>query len=123
MEALKLEELMPAYDVKAAYSIHVAAGPQRVWEELLHADFANLRIVRRLTMIRSFGRKSKPTSPRTLNTMGVSGSGGFLEIARLPQKEIVLAIVGKFWRPDAPLLRRAVRARDAAERCGTIQCE
>jgi hypothetical protein len=106
MEALKLEELMPTYDVKAAYSVQVAAQPQRVWEELLHADFTGLPIVRRLTMLRSFGRRPpKPTGPRTLDTLGASGSGGFLEIARLPQQEIVLAIVGKFWHPDAPLLR------------------
>jgi hypothetical protein len=95
-KVLKLEELMLAYDVKAAYSIQVAAGPQRVWEELLNADFTGLPMARRLMMLRSFGRrKSKPASPRTLNTMGASGSGGFLEIARLPQEEIVLAIVGK----------------------------
>jgi hypothetical protein len=106
MEALKLEELMPTYDVKAAYSIHVAAEPQRVWEELLNADFTGLPIARRLMMLRSLGRRQqKPSGPRTLNTLGASGSGGFLEIARLPQQEIVLAIVGKFWRPDAPLLR------------------
>jgi hypothetical protein len=103
---LKLEELMPAYDVKAAYSIPVAAQPQRVWEELMYVDFTNLPIVRCLMKLRSFGRRQpKSSGPRTLDTMGASGSGGFLEIARLPQQEIVLAIVGKFWRPDAPLLR------------------
>jgi hypothetical protein len=102
---LKLEELMLAYDVKAAYSIRVAAEPLRVWEELLHADFTGLPIARRLTRLRSFGRKPKPSGPHTLNTLGAPGSGGFLEMARLPQEEIVLAIVGKFWRPDAPLLR------------------
>jgi hypothetical protein len=104
-KVLKLDELMPTYDVKAAYAIQVAAEPQRVWEELLNADFTGLPIARRLMMLRSFGRRQpKPSGPRTLNTLGASGSGGFLEIARLPQEEIVLAIVGKFWRPDAPLL-------------------
>jgi hypothetical protein len=28
-----------------------------------------------------------------------------LEIARVPDQEIVLGIIGKFWRPDAPVLR------------------
>src|SRR5882672_2751439 len=97
---------MPAYDVKAAYSIDIAATPQRVWEELLHADFTNMPIARRLMKLRSLGRR-KPASgaPRTLATMGSDRAGGFHEISRVPEQEIVLAIVGKFWLPHAPVLR------------------
>jgi len=92
---------MPAYDVKAAYSIDIAATPQRVWEELLHADFTNMPIARRLMKLRSLGRR-KPASgaPRTLATMGSDRAGGFHEISRVPEQEIVLAIVGKFWLPQ-----------------------
>jgi len=97
---------MPLYDVKAAYSIDIAATPQRVWEELMHADFTSMPIARRLMRLRTLGRrKPPPGQPRTLATMGAGGAGGFLEIARVPEQEIVLAIIGKFWRPDAPVLR------------------
>jgi hypothetical protein len=37
--------------------------------------------------------------------MGSRGAGGFLRIACIPEQEIVLGIIGKFWRPDAPVLR------------------
>ncbi len=97
---------MPAYDVKAAYSICIAATPQRVWEELLNADFTSMPIARRLMRLRTLGRR-KPASnaPRTLATMGSGGAGGFLELSRVAEQEIVLAIVGKFWLPHAPVLR------------------
>ena len=97
---------MPAYDVKAAYSIDIAATPQRVWEELLHADFTTMRVARRLMRLRTLGRRKPPPGrPRTLATMGAGGAGGFLEIARVLEQEIVLAIVGRFWLPHAPVLR------------------
>jgi hypothetical protein len=103
---VKLEELMPAYDVKAAYSILIAATPRRVWEELLNADFHNLPITRRLMRLRTLGRRKPQTGqPSTLATMGSGGAGGFQEIARVPEEEIVLAIAGRFWLPHAPVLR------------------
>jgi len=103
---------MPAYDVRAAYSILIAATPQRVWEELLNTDFKSLPITRRLMKLRSLGRR-KPAigQPSTLAALGsggaggAGGAGGFLEISRVPEQEIVLAIVGRFWLPHAPVLR------------------
>ncbi len=107
---MKLDELMPQYDVKAAYSMHIEASPQRVWEEIMKADFSSLPVARRLMALRTFGRRKPRTGqPRTLGSlggsMGARGAGGFLEVARVPEQEIVLAIVGRFWRPDAPVLR------------------
>jgi hypothetical protein len=103
---LKLEELMPGYDVRAAYSILIAATPQRVWEELLNSDFHSLPITRHLMRLRTLGRRKPPTGqPSTLATMGAGGGRGFLEIARVPEEEIVLAIAGRFWLPHAPVLR------------------
>lgn len=103
---MKLDELMPQYDVKAAYSMRINAPQQRVWNEIMNADFSNLPVARRLMALRTFGRR-KPAAgqPRTLESMGSRGAGGFQEIARVQEQEIVLAIVGRFWRPDAPVLR------------------
>lgn len=98
---------MPAYDVSAAYSIRVAASPARVWQEVMNIDFSQMPLARRLMALRTLGRK-KPQStqrPDTLATMAESDAGAFKEIGRIPQQEIVLAIIGKFWRPDAPILR------------------
>jgi hypothetical protein len=77
-----------------------------VWEELLNADFTNMPIARRLMRLRSLGRRKPPTGPPSaLATMGSGGAGGFLEIARVLEQEIVLAIAGRFWLPHAPVLR------------------
>jgi hypothetical protein len=105
MEFMKLDELMPAYDVAASYSMPVAAPPERVWEEVMNADFSQMPLARLLMGLRTLGRK-KPSSNRkqTLATMAEQDAGGFKEIGRVPGQEIVLAIIGKFWRPDAPVL-------------------
>jgi hypothetical protein len=103
---LKLDELMPVYDVKAAYSMRVNATPQRVWQECMNGDFSHMPLARRLMALRTLRRKkTAPGEPRTLATIGGQGAGGFFEIARVPEQEIVLAIIGKFWRPDAPVVR------------------
>lgn len=97
---------MPVYDVSATYSMHVAAPPSRVWQEVMNADFSRMPVARRLMGLRTLGRKQPPPGePRTLATMRSRGDRGFLEIACVPEQEIVLGIIGKFWRPDAPVLR------------------
>ena len=97
---------MPAYDVRAAYSILIAATPQRVWEELLNADFNSLPITRRLMRLRSLGRRKPATGqPVPWRPWVPAVSGGFLEIGRVPEQEIVGAIAGRFWLPHAPVLR------------------
>lgn len=103
---MKLDELMPVYDVKAGYSIHIAASRQRVWNEIMSADFSQMPVSRRLMSLRTFGCRKPPAGEaRTLATLGARGTGGFYELARVPEEEIVLAIIGRFWRPDAPVLR------------------
>src|SRR4051812_26936946 len=76
--SLKLHELMPAYDMKAAYSMRVNATPRRVWQECMDADFSQMPLTRRLMALRTLGRKkTAPGEPRTLATMGERGAGGF----------------------------------------------
>ena len=57
---MKLDELMPQYDVKAAYSMHIEASPQRVWEEIMKTDFSSLPVARRLMALRTFS-SDEPT--------------------------------------------------------------
>jgi hypothetical protein len=108
---VKIDELMPVYDLKATYSIRVAASPARVWQEIMNIDFSQMPLARRLMALRSLGRKKPQSSDktRTLATMVESDAGGFKEIGRVPGQEIALGIIGKFWRPDAPMMRDWIR--------------
>ncbi len=111
INSVKLRDIMPVSDVSAAYSMRVNAPRQRVWDALMNADLAQLPIARRLMALRTFGRRKPPKAhqPRTLADFGSAGgrtdAGGFREIIRVPEEEIVIGIVGKFWRPDAPVFR------------------
>jgi hypothetical protein len=97
--------------VAASYSVRIAAPRQRVWGAMMHADLTQLPIARRLMALRTFGRRKPPkvNQPRTLadfgSAAGKKDAGGFQEITRVPEEEIVIGIVGKFWRPDAPVFR------------------
>jgi hypothetical protein len=94
---MKLDELMPQHDVAESYEITIAAPSDRVWKELFRVDLARLPAARRLMQLRSFGRRrTTPESRRTLESLA---SGGFLELARVPEEEIVFGVVGRFWRP------------------------
>jgi hypothetical protein len=100
---MKLEEIMPTFDVAEEHEIMIAAPSSRVWSELLRADFSRLPVVRRLTRLRSLGRRTEP-QPQ-MPTLQAMTRGGFLELARLPEEEIVFGIIGRFWRPVATVQR------------------
>lgn len=94
---MKLDELMPEYDVRTRHRTQVRAAPEEVWKALLGTDFSDSFLVRLLLSVRS-GRMlprqgSKPLRDRLAGT-------GFLELAEVPGTEIVLGVAGRFWRPD-----------------------
>ncbi len=77
------------------------ASVEKAYAALKHAKFSNLSIVRGLMRLRGYrigGRNSaSDTQP--------SGYGSFLELATVPQREVVLGIAGRFWRPDGGIVR------------------
>ncbi|HVP43437.1 MAG TPA: hypothetical protein VMS96_08380 [Terriglobales bacterium] len=94
---MKIDELMPAYDVRTRHRVQVRASPEEVWSALVCTDFSDSFLVRILMSVRS-GRMvqrqgSKPIRERLAGT-------GFLELAEVPGQEVVLGIAGRFWRPD-----------------------
>ena len=95
---------MPRCDVAASFDILIAAPRERVWQELLRSDFSRSRVIQFLGRIRSLGRRHQPEpSSPTLKKME---AGGFLELARLQDQEIVIGVIGRFWRPDSGVLRQ-----------------
>jgi hypothetical protein len=100
---MKLDELMPAFDVAEEHHVLIAAPCSRVWQELFRADFSQLPVVRRLMRLRSLGRRLEPRPQ--VPTLEAMARGGFLELARLPGQEIIFGLIGRFWRPVASVQR------------------
>ena len=97
-----IDEWLPQYQVGTSYSILVHASDEKTFAALKHANFSELPIVRILMRLRRhrIGRGTVPEpEPRD------NGRGSFLELAEVPQREVVLGIVGRFWRPDGGVVR------------------
>ncbi len=94
---MKLDELMPEFDVSATYRVRVRASAGETWRALLNCDFSDSFLVRILLSVRSARLlrrgKRRPFRERLSGT-------GFMELASLPEREIVVGVAGRFWRPD-----------------------
>lgn len=99
MSGLQIDEWLPEYTVRASYSIRVLASPEQTFAALKSANFGNLTIVRQLMRLRGYGPKKESKE----SNLPLPGS--FLPLAAIEPKEVVLGIVGKFWRPDGGIVR------------------
>ena len=93
-----IDEFLPHFHVSAAYGIDVAAPAFVVSEALAEADFGKPFVIRLLMSLRR-GKLLKSSEGRPWRNQLQQGS--FLKLAELPDKEVVLGIAGKFWRPDS----------------------
>lgn len=100
-----IDDLMPYYDVSAQYGTLVNAAPAHVFDVLQHFDFSQSGVIRFLMGLRTLGRTRKHESTSNQNLMERMRSGGFIEVARLENQEIVIGVVGRFWRPDSGVLK------------------
>jgi hypothetical protein len=99
---MKLDELLPAYDVAARYDILVQASPAETAAALENTDFSESRLTKLLLGLRTLGRGRPDSSTGT--QVERLRRAGFIELANVPQKEIVFGVVGRFWRPDSGII-------------------
>ncbi len=109
------DDLLPVYDVSDEVATVVAADPPAVWGALLEADLlavggraplaAVLGALRMLPDIVShvLHGERPPGAPDSMRLQEMAelpvAEGGWVLLAERPGEEIVLGLVGKFWRP------------------------
>ena len=94
---MKIDDLMPEYDVRTSHRVQVRASTEEVWRTLLGTDFSDSFLVRILMSVRS-GRMVQRQARKPLRDR-LAGTG-FIELAGVPGQEIVLGVAGRFWQPD-----------------------
>lgn len=99
---MKLDELLSSYDVAARYEILVQASPSETAAALEHTDFSGSRLTRLLLGLRTLGKRRPDAKAGT--QVERLRRAGFIELANVPQKEIVFGVVGRFWRPDSGII-------------------
>lgn len=102
-----IDEQMPRWDFVERHETVVRAPPERVWMAMRTMDLSRSPIVRVL-----FGLRSLPalfSRKRRERALGATFDGllrsGFVLLAEKPREEVVLGLVGRFWRPTGNLVR------------------
>jgi CTP:molybdopterin cytidylyltransferase MocA len=91
-----LDELMPRYDVGAAYDTVVEAPMRQVYQAVLETDLAKSLVSRFLMAIRSLGRRA----PSSFRFGQLPPKGAFFALASDPPREVVAGVMGRFWAID-----------------------
>jgi hypothetical protein len=105
-----IDEWLPHYQVTTSYSVLVHASTEKTYAALKLVDFSSLPVVRSLMRLRGYRIGRGQTSEAGAQG-GVRGS--FIELAEVPQREVVLGIAGRFWRPDGGIVRGLTAAEFA----------
>jgi hypothetical protein len=78
------------------------ASDEKTYAALKRGNFSGLPIVRGLMRLRGY-RIDRGRLPE--DDAQQEGRGPFLELAAVPQQEVVLGIAGRFWRLDGGIVR------------------
>jgi hypothetical protein len=98
---MAIDQWLPQYQVSASYSVRVHASDEKTYSALKHARFSDLPVVRGLMGLRGYHIGGDTPESAALDV----GRGSFLELAAIPNREVLLGIVGRFWRPDGGIVR------------------
>jgi hypothetical protein len=91
---LLIDDLLPHPDIRMRHERVIPAPPARVFTALRTADLAGSPFVKLLLAIRTL---RWPKGPLTLDRVT---QAGFKLVGERPGEEIVLGVVGKFWKPS-----------------------
>ncbi|HEX8694228.1 MAG TPA: hypothetical protein VF746_17540 [Longimicrobium sp.] len=102
-----IDDWMPAYDVVERHATAVAAPRERVWTAVRTLDLARSPVVRVLFALRSLPGLFAGRGRR--RALGVTMDGllrsGFVLLDERPGEEVVLGLVGRFWRAAGGIVR------------------
>ncbi len=101
---MKLDELMPHPDVAARYETRVNASLERTREAMRNADFSQLPLTRVLMGLRKLGWGRQKVEQAASQEERLRAAG-FISLPSGSESEVMLGVVGRFWRPDSGTVR------------------
>jgi hypothetical protein len=115
----QLDEFVPVYQFDEVHAVHIDAPPDRVYAALKAVTAGEIRLFRTLTWIRRFGRagpESILNAPERLPILDVATRAGFVLLADVPAREIVVGTI--VIAPPAPRIERTPAAFKSLHRAG-----
>ena len=117
-----LDAAMPRWDVVERHATRVRAPATRAYHAVRTADLAGSGVVKLLFALRSLPALVATGGRAGLGRPGATLDGlqrsGFVLLAEEPGREIVLGIVGRFWRPSGGVLKLTADEWRAFDRPG-----
>jgi hypothetical protein len=99
-----LDSFMRTYDAREFHETPVASSPRRAYEAMRTVNMVGSPIALALVLIRGIPhvltRKASPSRSLTIDYLI---DHGFVKLAEEPGVELVLGVVGRFWRLDSGL--------------------
>ena len=89
------DDFLPTYDFSERHHILINQVPDRIYTLVYDFDFSGSWIIRTLFKLRGMG------TDRTMKSGLLQGN--FIELAHRPNEEMVLGLVGQFWRANGNL--------------------
>lgn len=106
MHVSRLDEFMGDYDFVERHEVLVAADTSAAWRAVKEVDLANSRLILVLLALRALPRLVRGKLPRR-RRLGFEQilSEGFVLLDERATEEIILGIVGRFWKPTGGIVR------------------
>jgi len=106
---MRLNDFLPSYEFHEIHAVTINAPPERVFtalKELTAADLSPLIFL--LLDVRNLParllKKQTPVSVRDGPFLEQLYTGGFIPLAEEPCREIILGLIGQFWKLTGPLV-------------------
>ncbi|HEU0012416.1 MAG TPA: hypothetical protein VFQ45_01965 [Longimicrobium sp.] len=104
---------MGEYDFSERHALRIAATPERVYAAARAMDFRGSWVIRTLFALRAVPalftragrrREGEGGSPLATTGDGLLRAGGFVLLEEQPGREVVLGLVGRFWKASGCLV-------------------
>jgi hypothetical protein len=131
--ALRIDEVLPRFDVNVVEHIVVNARPLETYQAVLDTDLADNRLTNLLVTARDLPNrlrrsqrtaerpqgKRQPTQRPTFRLRDATGEGsGWVALRDEPGVELLAGLVGKFWRRDYGIVELSPEAFGSFDRPG-----
>lgn len=106
-----LDKFLPTYHFNEVHGITTTASPERVFQAIMEVTPAEIALLRPMFTVRSLPALLKGKRRRTFGDvepmLQQAIGGGFVLLAAVPEREMVLGTIGQFWRASGGMLKVA----------------
>ena len=104
---MRIDDYMSHYQFSEFHNVHIDAPPEIVYQITCRLDLRQSFLIKTLFWLRGFYGRARPTdsSPGLEITLeDLTKKAGFILLDQIPNEEMVLARVGRFWRPSGGII-------------------